>query len=66
MPANDISDHVEYLNGKWLFFYILLLFYVFFLLLLTTFLQMPDASDDEAVRIFVEFEKIDSAIKGNR
>ena len=25
---------------------------------------MPGASDDEAVRIFIEFDRIDSAIKG--
>lgn len=25
---------------------------------------MPGATDDEAVRIFVEFDRIDSAIKG--
>ena len=25
---------------------------------------MPEASDEEAVRIFVEFDRIDSAIKG--
>lgn len=25
---------------------------------------MPDNPDDEAVRIFVEFDRIDSAIKG--
>lgn len=29
-------------------------------------LQMKDESEDEAVRIFLEFEKMDSAIKGSQ
>lgn len=27
--------------------------------------EIPNTSDDEAVRIFVEFKRIESAIKGN-
>lgn len=27
---------------------------------------MPEADDDEAVRIFVEFERMESAIKGEK
>lgn len=29
------------------------------------FFQIPGAPDDEAVRIFLEFERVESAIKGN-
>ena len=29
-------------------------------------LQIPDAPEDEAVRIFVEFKRVESAIKGRR
>lgn len=37
----------------WVFF---VCFWVFF--------QIPGAPDDEAVRIFLEFERVESAIKG--
>lgn len=30
----------------------------------SSFLQIPDVAEDEAVRIFIEFERMESAIKG--
>ena len=34
------------------------------IVIIITVLQMPDVTEDESVRIFVEFDRIDSAIKG--
>ena len=34
------------------------------ILLITFYLQIPGAPEDECVRIFVEFERMESAIKG--
>lgn len=43
---------------------VFLLLFNYFWLGVFVFFQIPGAPDDEAVRIFLEFERVESAIKG--
>jgi hypothetical protein len=61
-----LSQITYYYNIQLLLAYCKAKHFIFCLYFFEFSLQIPEGvSDDEAVRIFVEFKKIDSAIKGN-